>query len=60
VKITLTGDQRCKEVVIDPEVLKDADAAMLQDLILTAMNNALEEMRSLAAERMSPFTDFGT
>lgn len=60
VTVTLTGDQRCKEVLIDPELLKDADAAMLQDLILTAMNNALEEMRSLAAERMSPFTDFGT
>ncbi len=38
VSITVTGDQRCREVVIDPQVLEDADVEMLQDLILTALN----------------------
>ena len=55
VKITLTGDQRCTEVVIDPEALKDADAQMLADLVMTALNKALEESRNLAAERLSPY-----
>lgn len=54
VKVTVTGDQRCQAVEIDPELLKDADVEMLQDLILAAFNNALEASRNLAAERLGP------
>jgi DNA-binding YbaB/EbfC family protein len=54
VKITVTGNQVCKGVEIDPELLKDADVEMLQDLILTAFNNALEASRNMAAERLGP------
>ncbi len=54
VKVTMTGDQHCKEVVIDPELLKDADAEMLQDLVLSAVNLALDDSRKLAEERMGP------
>ena len=54
VKVTMTGDQRCTSVTIDPEVLKDADAEMLQDLVLTAINLSLDKSRELAAERMGP------
>lgn len=54
VKITMTGDQHCRGVEIDPEVLKDADVEMLQDLILTAFNNALEASRQMAADRLGP------
>jgi nucleoid-associated protein EbfC len=54
VKVTMTGDQHCREVVIDPELLTDADAEMLQDLILSAVNMALDQSRDLASERMGP------
>jgi DNA-binding YbaB/EbfC family protein len=54
VKVVVTGDQRCKEVTIDPELLKDADVEMLQDLILVAFNNGLDASRALAAERLGP------
>jgi DNA-binding YbaB/EbfC family protein len=54
IKITVTGDQRCRAVEIAPEVLQDADVEMLQDLILTAFNNALEASRNMAAERLGP------
>jgi nucleoid-associated protein EbfC len=54
VKITMTGDQHCKAVVIDPELLKDADAEMLQDLFLSAINSALDESRDLASKKMGP------
>ncbi len=54
VKVVMTGDQRCQSVEIDPEVLKDADAEMLQDLILSAVNQALDKSRDLAAERLGP------
>ncbi len=56
VKITVTGDQRCHAVEIDPQVFADGDAEMLQDLILTAFNSAIEKSRELAAERMGPLT----
>lgn len=54
VKVTMTGDQHCKAIEIDPDLLKDADAEMLQDLILTGVNLALDKSRELYAERMGP------
>jgi DNA-binding YbaB/EbfC family protein len=54
VKVTVTGDQKCQSVEIDPEVLKDVDAEMLQDLILTAVNLALEKSRELQEQVMGP------
>jgi len=54
VKVTMTGDQKCKAVEIDPELLKDMDAEMMQDMLLSAVNMALDKSRDLAAERMGP------
>jgi len=54
VKVTMTGNQRCTAVEIAPELLKDTDADMLQDLILTAVNLALDKSRELQAERLGP------
>src|SRR5512146_3139854 len=56
IKVTMTGDQKCKSVEISPELLKDADAEMLQDLVLSAVNMALEQSRQLASERLGPLT----
>ncbi len=56
VKVTMTGDQKCRAVEISPDLLKDADAEMLQDLVLSAVNLALEQSRELAAQRMGPLT----
>jgi hypothetical protein len=54
IKVTMTGDQRCQAVEIDPEILQDADAEMLQDLVLAAVNSAIEKSREMAAERLGP------
>lgn len=54
ISITVTGDQRCTEVKIDPGLLEDADVEMLQDLVLTAFNSALDKSREMAAERLGP------
>ena len=54
IKLTMTGDQKCKSVEIDPDLLKDADAEMLQDMLLSAVNMALDQSRQLQAERMGP------
>ena len=54
IKVVMTGDQRCQSVEIDPELLKDLDVEMLQDLVLAAVNGALEASRNLASERLGP------
>ena len=54
VTVIATGDQQIQSITIKPEILEDADAEMLQDLILTAVNSALDQSRELAAERLGP------
>jgi DNA-binding YbaB/EbfC family protein len=54
VTVSVTGDQRCTSVEIDPELIKDGDVEMIQDLVLTAVNNALDKSREMAAERLGP------
>jgi nucleoid-associated protein EbfC len=56
VKVTMTGDQHCKSVEISPDLLKDADAEMLQDLILSGVNQALDDSRKLAEDKMAPLS----
>jgi nucleoid-associated protein EbfC len=57
IRIVMTGDQVCQSVKIAPELLEDADAEMLQDLITTGINAALDKSRTLAEEKMGPFTE---
>jgi DNA-binding YbaB/EbfC family protein len=54
VKVTMTGDQKCRSVEITPDLLKDADAEMLQDLVLAAVNLALDQSRELQQKLMGP------
>jgi len=54
IKVTMTGDQKCKGVEIDPDFLKDADAEMLNDMVLTAVNLALDKSRELQEKMMGP------
>lgn len=56
VKATVSGDQQLQAIEIDPAILEDGDVEMLQDLILTAINSAMEQSRELAAERLGPLT----
>lgn len=54
VKVIVTGDQRCLTVEINPDLLQEGDVEMVQDLVLTAVNSALDKSRDLAAERLGP------
>jgi DNA-binding YbaB/EbfC family protein len=54
IKVVMTGDQKCQSVEINPDLLKDADAEMLQDLVLSAVNMALEQSRELQQKLMGP------
>lgn len=52
IKITMTGDQVCKAVEIDSEFLKETDAEMLQDMLTSAINLAVDQSKKLADDNM--------
>lgn len=54
IKVTMTGDQKCQSVEISPDLLQDSDAEMLQDLVLSAVNMALDQSRELQQKLMGP------
>ncbi|HVO41953.1 MAG TPA: YbaB/EbfC family nucleoid-associated protein [Aggregatilineales bacterium] len=59
ITITITGHQRVKAVVIKPELLDTTDpewASDLQDLLVVAINQAIEQSQQRAAERMEAIT----
>lgn len=55
VKVTLRGNQTCIGVEIAPELLQNADAEMLQDMVLAAFNQAQEALAQQTAEKLDPF-----
>lgn len=56
VKATVTGKQRVQSVRIDPSVVDPQDVAMLEDLVLAAVNDAMDKAQELAAQRLSAVT----
>jgi DNA-binding YbaB/EbfC family protein len=56
VQVVMTGHQRLLELAIEPEVVDPDDVEMLQDLIVAAVNEAIERSQSLAAESMAGLT----
>ena len=50
VTVVATGTQKVVSVRIDPEAA--ADAEMLQDLIVAAVNEAMEKSKEMASTRM--------
>ena len=56
VKVIVDGQQKIREIKIDPQVVDPEDVGMLEDLVLVAINGALEEAEKLAAERMEGIT----
>jgi len=56
VTVVMTGHQKLQAVRINPEVLDPDDVEMLQDLIVAAVNEAVERSQRMAAERMGQLT----
>jgi DNA-binding YbaB/EbfC family protein len=50
VKAVVNGQQKLLEIVIDPDLASDVE--MLQDLVVAAVNEAMDRSRELAANRM--------
>ena len=56
VTVTATGGQTIQAVKIDPSVVDPNDVAMLEDLVLAAVNEALKMARELMESEMSAAT----
>ncbi len=56
VKVVVTGNLNPVEVKIDEEILKEADPEMLEDLLLAALNEAIEKAKTYTQEKMSEIT----
>lgn len=56
VKAVVQGNMHVARVEIDPKVIDPADKDMLQDLIVSAVNTALENAREDAASEMAKVT----
>ena len=50
VRVVATGTQKLVSVTIDPEAASDTE--MLQDLVVAAVNEAMEKSKQLAALKM--------
>ncbi len=56
VTVVANGKQEILSVKIDPEVFSGNDRAMLEDLLVAAVNEALRKARDLMAEEMKTLT----
>jgi DNA-binding YbaB/EbfC family protein len=56
VAAVVSGDRQLKELTIQPEVVDPDDVEMLEDLIIAAVNKAMEQIDQAAADRMADFT----
>jgi len=56
VKVIMTGNQRLNSVKISPEAVDPKEVEMLEEMILAAMNEALDKSRDEAGKRLSAIT----
>ena len=55
VEVTVTGKREVSKVKIDPEAVDPDDVEMLEDLILTCVNEALRKVDSAQAAELGKF-----
>jgi len=56
VKAVMTGQQKLVSITISPDAVDPDDVEMLQDMVLAAVNEAVEKSQNLAAEKMGSLT----
>ncbi len=56
VKVTIDGQQNIQSVKISPEVIDPEDVELLEDLVLTAVREAIAKSQEAAAQRLGGLT----
>ncbi|QMV42583.1 YbaB/EbfC family nucleoid-associated protein [Cohnella cholangitidis] len=56
VSVTVNGHKKLLDIKIKPEAVDPEDVEMLQDLVLTAVNDALSKADELANQDMGKYT----
>jgi DNA-binding YbaB/EbfC family protein len=57
VKATVNGKKKLLSVEIDPSLLNASDKVLIQDLVVAAVNKAMEEAEVLAREELRKSTE---
>ena len=56
VKVALDGHQKVHSVEISPEVVEAGDVELLQDLVMAAVNEAINKSQELVSKHLSSLT----
>lgn len=56
ITVVITGHQRIQSIEIQPELIDPEEADMLQDMLVAAVNSAIEQSQAMAAQRMEGLT----
>jgi DNA-binding YbaB/EbfC family protein len=56
VKAVATGKQELESITIDPGVVDPEDVEMLQDLVLAAVREALDQAKAIAEQKVGQVT----
>jgi len=56
VKVTIDGQQNIQSVKISPEVINPEDVELLEDLVLTAVREAITKSQEAAAQHLGGLT----
>ena len=55
ITLTMTGKKRIKSIKIKPEVVDGDDVEMLEDLIMTAVNEGISKIEEVAENEMKKY-----
>jgi len=56
VEVIISGEQKIQSVKISPEVFEAQDLELLEDLVMTAVNEAIKKSQEMAQQHLSPLT----
>ena len=56
VTVKVNGDNKVLAITINPEVVKAGDAEMLQDMVVSAVNDALKTAKDTSSQEMAKIT----
>jgi len=56
IKVTINGEKQITDLVISPDVVDPDDVEMLQDLVISAVNEAIRQIEESTSAQMSKIT----